>query len=293
MRPSRPSLSPQTPRVRAVFAAFLGLLAVALVVGGGPAAHAESRAIHPVLREFMPTGKYVFDSASDDPRPSVYFSQRAAAYLVRGTALGQPVLVRTGSSAVESIPNDKIVCRADGGCDVAADVQTVAVGTYRLQGTEMVFQVPGLTGRLKPRPPLQGWLTGADLRAAQPEYDRDARKYKHDEGAIADLRKTTGEVRVFVYFGCWCSTCGMLMGRILHLEEALTAGGQGGPKVRFDYYAAPNVPRFYQDPEIVAGQVERLPTGLVYVDGAFVGRIVSTAWTRPESALRSLLAPRR
>jgi hypothetical protein len=291
---SRPLLpSRRVPRFGALLAATLGLALVALAVAGSPAARADGRAIHPVLREFLPTGKYVFDAGAGASRPSVYFSQRAAAYLVRGTALGRPVLVLTGSSAVESFPDDMIVCRSDGGCDLAADVKPTSLGTYRVQGPEIVIQVPGLDGRLKPRPPLEGWLTGADLRTAQPEYVRDAKKYQADEAAIADLRKTKGEVRIFVYFGCWCSTCSMLMGRILHLEDALTGEDAGGARFHFDFYASPPVPRFYQDAEIVNGQIERLPTGLVFVDGQFAGRIVSTAWTRPESALRSLLQQRR
>ncbi|HVG94592.1 MAG TPA: thioredoxin family protein [Planctomycetota bacterium] len=266
-----------------------GLAAIALFLAV-PSALAEARDIHPVLREFMPTGKYVFDPATEKPA-AVYFSQRAAAYLVRGTPLGDPLLVRTGTSEVERVSNDMIVCRPDGGCDLAADAKPTPLGTWRLSGTEMLIQVPGLTGKLKPRPPLGGWIVGSELRLAQPEYDRDAKKYDLDAALVAELRKTKGEVRVFVYFGSWCSTCNMLMGRILRLDEALAA--EGGPKLRFDYYAAPNVPRFYQDAEISSGRIDRLPTGLVYVDGTFVGRIVSTAWLRPEAALRNLLASRR
>jgi hypothetical protein len=282
----------QPTRPTRIGALAAGLAALAVLLAA-PSAQADGRDIHPVLREFMPTGKYVFDPVTESQPPSVYFSQRAAAYLVRGTPLGDPLLVRTGTSAVERVANDKIVCRPDGGCDIAADAKPTPLGTFRLSGTEMVIQVPGLTGKLKPRPPLAGWIVGKELRVAQPEYDRDAKKHTLDPALVADLAQTKGEVRVFVYFGSWCSTCTMLMGRILRLEEALTAEGAAGPNVRFDYYAAPNVPRFYQDPEIASGRIDRLPTGLVYVDGTYVGRIVSTAWLRPEAALRNVLASRR
>src|SRR5690606_42075890 len=43
--------------------------------------------------------------------PGVYYSRRASAYLVLGSPLGQPFLVRTGMNAVESLPAEAVLVR--------------------------------------------------------------------------------------------------------------------------------------------------------------------------------------
>jgi hypothetical protein len=275
-------------RSRPVIVALLVLLGGGFGVRGSSAAESS----HPVLREFMPTGKYIFESAGRlDPKAAVFFSQRAAAYLVRGTPLGSPVLVRTGTSAVESVPEDGVLCRTDGGCDLKADVEPKSLGAFKVEGASMVIRVPGLEGRLAPAPPLAGWQKGKTLLLRHPEYLRDAKGYSPAADTLRSLVAcNVGEVRVFVYFGTWCSTCQLLMGRILRTEEDLTRDGKMA--IRFDYYAMPPAPRTWEDPEAVARGVDRLPTGLVYVNGLFRGRIVGYEWGRPEGALQAALSCR-
>jgi thiol-disulfide isomerase/thioredoxin len=151
--------------------------------------------------------------------------------------------------------------------------------------------VPGLEGRLKPRPNLLGWFKGTDLRDWSPEYDRDAKAFRLDDAKIQALRARGDKIQVFMYFGCWCPTCTLLMPRILSLDAALSKGAvaAAGGTITFDYYALPPVPAFYRDPEIVLREIQRIPTGIVYVNDQYAGRLVGTEWNRPEAALLGLL----
>lgn len=276
-------------------------LTAALVLG--LCAHAAStRAaddappIHETLREFLPTSRYEFVPEAKGATPfSVLLSARAAAYLIRGAALDAPLLVRTGACVIESVPKEALVERQDGGVDLRADAAPKGLGHILVQGSDILIDVPGLKGKLAPPAPLLGWQSGAGLSVAVPEYARDARKYVIGEECVTSLKATKGSVRVFVYFGSWCPTCSTVMGRVLKLEQALmkdAAPSKEGEAAafRFDYYGAKPEPDTWEEPELKTHEVEVLPAGIIYVDGKFRGRIVGFDWSRPEAALRRVLA---
>lgn len=256
---------------------------------------ADAPAVHATLREFLPTSKYEFvpdEKGSTSLR--VLFSARSAAYLVRETALGAPLLVQTGVCTLESVPEEALVDRPDGGFDLRADAKTTSVGRAVLTGRDLLIDVPGLKGRLTPPPPVLGWQKAANLEDAVPEYARDAKKYAINDDCIASLKTTKGKVRVFVYFGTWCATCSTVMGRVLRLEQELlkdapTPTEGGAPPFQFDYYGAKPEPATWEEPELKSHAIEILPTGLVYIDGKDVGRISGFDWSRPEAALRRAL----
>ena len=226
--------------------------------------------------------------------PEVYLSARAAAYLVRGTALGAAVLVRTGACSIESVPEDALLDRKEGGFDLRADAAFQTLGTAVVVGQNLVLDVPGLKGKLAPPAPVVGWRNAEALRKATPEYARDAKKYAVSDECVASLKATKGSVRVFVYFGTWCPTCSTVMGRILRVEQELTKDmatpkeGEG-PAFQFDYFGAKPEPDTWEEPEMKSHAIDVLPTGLVYVDGKDRGRIIGFDWSRPEAALRRVL----
>ena len=279
-------------------------LLVAAVLGGaasvratradGPAADAP--AIHETLREFLPTSKYEFVA---DPKASteaeVYFSARAATYLVRGTALGVPLLLKTGVCSLDTVTEEALLDRKDGGFDLRADAKLTNLGCAVLAGRDLLVDVPGLKGKLSPKPPMLGWFKAANLLAGIPEYARDAKKYAISDECVTSLKTTTkGKVRVFVYFGTWCPTCSTVMGRVLRLEQELEKGAAApkegeAPAFQFDYFGAKPEPDTWEEPELKTHGIEILPTGLVYVDGRNVGRISGYDWSRPEAALRRAL----
>lgn len=272
----------------------LCLVAMLVAAGaGGPACRAEDApTAHATLREFLPTGRLAWKADGDEATSgTVLFSARGAAYLVRGTTLGDALLVRTGLGTLASVPEAALVAREDGGVDLAADAAPKELGRFTLSGTELVVALDALKGRLAPPPPLLGWQTAAALVAHSPEYARDAKGYVPEPSCLEAMCSCKGEVRVFLYFGTWCSTCSMVMGRILKLEEALAKGAKdGAAPVKFDYYGLPPAPKTWDDPEAKKYALDNLPTGLVYVDGACCARIVGADWTKPEAALKAVLA---
>jgi hypothetical protein len=267
--------------------------ALVLVAGGllARTTVAEEPPVHAVLREFLPNGKYVL--RTDTPGTSssaILFSKRAAAYLVRGSPLGTPVLVKTASGTVETFPEADLLVRDDGSCDVKASVKPKELGRLRLDGPDIVLNVPGLSGRLVPTPPLLGWQRASQLVAHSPEYARDAKAYRIEAVCIEEIRAKKGEVRVFVYFGSWCPTCVLLLGRVLRLEQELNKGG--GTRFQFDYYGLPGAPKTWDEPEAISRNIDRLPSALVYIDGKFVRRIVGYELAKPEASLAAACAGR-
>jgi thiol-disulfide isomerase/thioredoxin len=268
----------------------LALLGLILLVGGvlAPATMADDPPVHAILRDFLPNGKYVLRTeAGGTSSPAILFSKRAAAYLVRGSPLGAPVLVRTAAGTVETFPETDLLCRDDGSCDVKASVKPKELGRVRLEGPDIVLQVPGLSGRLVPTPPLLGWQRASQIVAHSPEYARDAKAYRIDTKCLDEIRARKGEVRVFVYFGSWCPTCILLLGRVIRLDQELSKNPAS--RVQVDYYGLPGAPKTWVEPEAAARNIDRLPSALVYVDGKFVRRISGYDLAKPETALAAAL----
>ena len=56
--------------------------------------------------------------------------------------------------------------------------------------------------------------------------------------------------------------------------------------VHFDYYGVPDT---FKDPLMKEKGVDGVPTGIVYVDGKEVGRIIGGQWKIPELAIKNTL----
>lgn len=288
MRLARRRLAPRV-------AALATLLAVASFASHPPAALADTPARHDTLREFQPTGKYEWvPSEATEKTTVVYFSVRAAAYVLRGAGVATPVLVRTGTRVIESFPEDAVLPRDDGGFDLKADVKLKELGKFELAGVSIKIEVEGLKGRLAAASPVLGWHKAVDLLTHRPEYARDAKAYQPVEGDLEVLRACTAEIRLFVYFGTWCPTCTTVMGRILRVEEEVGKCCKPGEKSRFqvDYYGLPPAPDTWKDPEAVKYTLDVLPTALLYVDGTLCRRLFAVDLTRPEAAVRGAVSAR-
>lgn len=234
------------------------------------------------------------EAAAAPVRATVFYSRRAAAYLVIGSPLGRPFLVRTGMNAVESVPEDALLRRDDGSVDLRSDVTLTPLGAFTLVDSDIVIDVPGVAGRLTPPGLLLGWHTAADLVAHTPEYARDAKACPMDATCLSSVKTCSGEVRVVVYFGSWCSSCAQLLGRILRLEQEINKDAKeaGKPVIRFDYYGLPAPPATWTEPEAVRRDLDHLPTALVFVNGAYCTRIGAADLGRPDVALRAALTGR-
>ncbi len=102
---------------------------------------------------------------------------------------------------------------------------------------------------------------------------------------VAALQKEGRPVTVRVYYGSWCSHCRRLVPHAIRLEQELK-----GSKIHFEYFGVS--PNFTADPEVRKAVIQSIPTGIVYINGNEVGRILGDqAWQSPESTLRVILGP--
>lgn len=261
------------------------LAALAALASVSPLA-AQQTPSDPVLRDFEPSGDYVLyvdGTAATDA--DLYFSRRASAYLVQGPAFPSPLLLNQRGGTVESVHLMKVVPREDGSIDLLADASLSTLGRLQFDGEEVVFAYEGKEARLKPKPPLVGTRQAAELLSHSPEYGRAAASYTPDAGSIAALRDQGRPVEVKVFFGSWCSHCKRHLPHLLKVEDGLSDS-----EVGFVYYGLPRPPAAWVDAEVKRMGVREVPTGIVYVDGREVGRIVKSAWLKPEEALRDIVA---
>lgn len=282
------------PRRLARCALALGL-AAALPTAVLPAARADDPARHETLREFQPTGKFEWEPAEKTDKTTVlYFSTRAAAYVLRGAGVPAPILIRTATKSIESFGEESVLPRDDGGFDLRADVKLKELGKFELESMAIKIAVEGVKGRLVPSTPVLGWHKGEELLKHRPEYARDAKAYTPVAADLEALKNCKADVRVFVYFGTWCSTCATVMGRVLRVEEEMAKACKDGEKPHFaiDYYGLPSGQETWKDPEAVKYALDTLPTALVYVDGALCSKLFAAELHRPESALRAILGPK-
>src|SRR5262245_24395828 len=237
------------PSVRAAARLLVPVLALVRVPSSAAGARADDDKTHARFKGFRPYGKKVFEPREAGPKPVlVYYSQRATSYLLRGTPLKDvAVLLVEGSQVVATVPESEVVTRADQTCDLKPDAKPAPLGNFQIQGNELVVDVEGLHGALRPAPPLLGWHKAARLLEHTPEYEREATTYVPDAAIVEALRKETRKIQVFVFFGSWCPTCNQLLGRIIRLEREVT---KDKPNITFDYYGLPPAPDMYNDTQI-------------------------------------------
>lgn len=260
-------------------AAAVPLLALALLVAL-PAAAQQADA---VLRDFQITGDFVLVvDGQEQPNAEIYKSELVPALMVIADKLASPTLVLPRERSVQTVGFMKVLKRGDGFADVLADATLNPVGSFTLDGEDVVFSVDGESVRLKPRPYLLGLQGLHDMLDSNPEYRRGAAGYEPDESVVAALKKTDKAVRVRIYFGSWCPFCKRYVPHALKVAEELQ-----GSKVAFEFYGLPHA--FNDEPAAKRDGIDGVPTGIVYVNGKEVGRITTNDWREPEAALRRLV----
>ena len=256
------------------------LLTAALAAAAPLAAQVGADAI---FSGFQPTGDFLFELAGKDlENAEIYASERAAAYLVIAPELASPVLISPRTRSIESVSFMKVAKREDGSIDLLADAAFNRLGGFRIEGTEVVFEVKGETAKFKTKPPLLGPHAPETLRSEKPEYAQAADAYEPIPRALEILKAQSRDVRVLVYFGTWCPVCGRLVPKVIKVDEALD-----GSKIRFDYYGLPQP--MTDDPVTQRDDVHGVPTGIVYVDGREIGRLSAADLNVPERAIGRML----
>jgi len=211
----------------------------------------------------------------------IYQSERPGAVLVLSSALPAPALFMADS--VATVNPEKLEKKPDGVVNLRPEGVLAPEGKYEYVDDEVRFTFQGRQGVLRPQPPLLGLRTLEEVTSHNPEYLTGARSYSASAPALGALRKEQRPVTVRIYYGSWCSHCRKLVPHAVKLEQELKAG-----KIRFEYFGVRG--NFTSDPEINKIGVKSIPTGVVYVNGREVGRIVGDeAWNSLESALHGIL----
>ena len=273
-----------TPLRRPRLGAMVLLLGSVLA---GCIARAQAPGPDAVLRGFERTGDYqLVVNGKPQPAAEIYqLNKGIPAFLILSSAFPSPVLISSREGTVQTVQLMKVVKRPDGSVDLMADAALSPQGEFEVQGEEVHFQSEGRKAVLQTRPPLLGLKRGSDLLAYSPDYARGAKAYKPNAGAIEQLRKRATPVRVRVFFGSWCPHCKEHVPMVLKMEELLKTS-----KIQFEYWGLkPGL----ADPDSKRFGIHAVPTGVVFVNGREVGRLASSDWQAPETALASLLAGKK
>ena len=267
---------------RSARGALVAAAALALALLPAAPAGAQAGAPDPIFRGFEPVGTYALEAGGQRvPGAEIYQSERARAFLILSSDLDSPVLLNLRSRRVESVGFMSLARRGDGTIDVLADAEIRPVSSFEIVEDGATFTVGGRSLSLVTRDSLTGRRDAEALMEYDPSYARGAETYEPNANLVAQLEKQKQPVRVQVFFNSKCSVCKQMVPKIIALDRALQ-----GSNVEFDYYGAPDD---YKDPELEKKSISGVPTGIVYVNGKEVGRIVGGEWRMPELAIKNVL----
>lgn len=215
----------------------------------------------------------------------MFQSEQPPAILIMSSSLPSPVVLRPPTKTVETVSLMKVAKQADGTVKLLPGSTLAQQGVFTYGNGEVAFLVDGRKAVLREKPSLLGPQTSAAIRAYSPSYGEGARVYQPDKASVATLKKAAAPVTVRVFFGSWCPHCQQSLPKLFRVEDELK-----GTKVRFEYFGVPkkgmaNVPEFKKL------ALDGVPSGVVYVNGREVGRILGgNAWETPEVTLSSIVA---
>lgn len=260
--------------------AAAGFALAALLAGLAPAG---AQVPDPMFSDFEPVGSYSLRVGGQDvPSAEIFQSERARAILVMSSKLEGPVLVNMRSRQVESVALMSLAKRKDGSIDILADAPIQPVSAFEVLENGVKFSFGGKPVELLARESLTGRQTAASLLEYEPAYERAAASYEPNANLVAELEKRKEPVRVQVFFNSKCGVCKQMVPRIIKLERTLET-----PNIDFDYYGLPD--SYSGDEEMERKGVTGVPTGIVYVGGKEIGRIIGGDWRIPELAIKNVL----
>ena len=266
------------PSTRQFLSVALGFAALLGLAGTATAQEADA-----TLRDFEPVGEIALKIDGEVvPGAEVYQSSRARAILVLSSELAEPLLFNQRSRQVEAVGFMSLAKRPDGTMDILADAALTPKAPFEVGATGFSATVGGKQLALEARASLTGPQSAAALKEYDPGYVRSASAYSPNQKLVDQLKGRSEPVRVRVFFNSKCSVCKQMVPRVIRVQEALE-----GSKIQFEYYGLPD--QFSEDPIAARLNVHGVPTGIVYVGGKEVGRIVGGRWRTPELALTNVL----
>jgi thiol-disulfide isomerase/thioredoxin len=238
--------------------------------------HLEHRFVQRLLGRFRSQGFVHNDLAracvgvTDDPVPRVILLGRLSLYGAHAARLHDEILAVAARWSDASARSESLKPYADATLEKA--------GNYTIRESEISFTVAGKELVLKQRPWKLGKLTGAELLASNPGYQRGAKSYTPDAAILKRLKGHKEAVRVLTFFGTWCPHCKQRLPLLLKVEQGLA-----GSKFQFEYYGLPSP--FDSEPEAKSHKIDGVPTAILYVGDKEIGRIPHSQWSNPEVAL--------
>lgn len=237
-----------------------------------------------VFQGFVPTSDYILELGGEPlDAAEIYFSERARSWLLMARELPAPLLLNPRARAVQQVDLMKVHKKQDGNVDLLADAVLRQISPFQISGQEVVFEVDGQPAKLKPRPPVLGMHSGAELLEEKVDYARSAAAYAPAGPQIEALESLDRTARVRVYFGSWCPACKRLVPNLLKVEQVLD-----GSSLAFEYYGLPRP--LSDDPETDRAGITGVPTAVVFIGDKEVGRLSGNDFNSPETTLRRLLA---
>lgn len=264
---------------RTLRSAALAFALVALTAFGAAGAQVPD----PMFSDFEPVGAYTLSIGGQEVSGAdIYQSERARAILVMTSKLEGPVLVNLRSRQVESVGLMSLAKRKDGSIDILADAPIQPVSAFEVLENGVKFSYGGKAVELLARESLTGRQSAKALVEYEPAYARAAASYEPNANLVAELEKRKEPVRVQVFFNSKCGVCKQMVPRIIKLDRTLDSSN-----IEFDYYGLPD--SYSGDEEMERKGVTGVPTGIVYVGGKEVGRIIGGDWRIPELAIKNVL----
>ncbi len=235
------------------------------------------------MNNFQPSGLYVLEvDGQMQLGGNVFFSSTAHSYLLKDKILPQIYILTPGSMDVKAVDDSALVARPDGGFDLAGSANPTSVAQLHVESGNVAFTVAGHKVVMKQKPDLLGDQKMSYILKYLPEYERGAKAYTPSPSIIKHLRTHQTDVKVQIYFGSWCPHCRHMVPRVIKVAEELA-----GSHIHFAFYGLPHP--LNADPVTTQMGIEAVPTGIIYVKGKEIGRIVGGGWEIPELSLQNLL----
>ncbi|MEM9291505.1 MAG: thioredoxin family protein [Acidobacteriota bacterium] len=260
------------------------LLSLALVLlcflATAPASQAQGEEGLPA---FEPNGDYqLVLNGEPEMQAEIFQSRRAGAFLVRSAALSEAVVLSQRTQVASAVSVMSLALRPNGSIDILSLDALRPIGSFSLDGADVVFEIDGRSARLAPKPYTLGWKSLEEMQSSNPAYLFQANLYSADPKAMEALKGLKGDVKVEVFFGSWCPFCQRHVPRMMAVNKALE-----GSAVKVNYYGLDK--GFGDNEEARSRDIQSVPTGIVYVEGKEVGRLEAIGWSRPEHGLLSAL----
>lgn len=236
----------------------------------------------PVSPAFRQIGLYSLEMDGKLVADAAFFhSQASGTILIQTPQLSSIIELQPRGRVLLTHSADGFHRNRDGTLDRLPRAKPASSSTFELADSLPRFELEGHRFVVREKAPLLGPQTAASLIEHDPTYGQRAQLYQPQDQYLDVLRQVTEPMVVKVFLGTWCTVCSEMMPNVLRVDQELQ-----GSKIRFEYYG---IPRDYDDAEVKKLGVTSLPTGIVYVNGEELQRIVGYSWRFPDMSLHNLV----